>query len=382
MSTGSAPQRSDPRAGFDAFGHLHSARTRRRSVKALPAVARSALALARRSSPRVFWLVIGGQIAAAVLLGLQVVLGKLSIEAVLDQAGGGSLGAALAPLIALAVVSAIAGLLGSSQAMLQRLLGEKVQRESWSAILGITTSVGLASFDDPEFFDDLQRVKVNALVRPMTMATGLVQVAGGIFSVIGLAISLLVIAPLLLPILLIGGAPLFLITRRSSRMEFDFTMGQTPSFRMRTYLERVLTEREEAKEVRAFELGAPLESRWADNYRRYFDDLDRHVRRRISLAAGGALVTAVVTSAALGLLVYLIVEDRLSLSTAAAAVIAVRLFAGRVQQLFTGIGQLLESSLFLQDLDRFLARAPARDNGEVPPRRSPRRRSRRSRGAT
>ena len=46
--------------------------------------------------------------------------------------------------------------------MLQRLLGEKVQRESWSAILGITTSVGLASFDDPEFFDDLQRVKVNA----------------------------------------------------------------------------------------------------------------------------------------------------------------------------------------------------------------------------
>jgi ATP-binding cassette, subfamily B, bacterial len=69
----------------------------------------------------------------------------------------------------------------------------------------------------------------------------------------------------------------------------------------------------------------------------------------------------VVTTAAFALLVSFVLSDRMSLADAGAAVLAIRLLGTRIEYIFRGVTALFESSLFLEDLHRFLARAPAQD---------------------
>jgi ATP-binding cassette subfamily B protein len=344
---------------FDGFRYALSARARPRSVRALPRLAGSALGLAWRASPRLLVLVASLQFLAALLLGAQVLLSRLVIQTVLDQSeSGGPVGPILLPLIGLALTGAMASLLGSGLGQLQRLLAERVQRLSLDSILDVTTQVDLLDFERPEFFDDLQRVKVNAVTRPLTMITGIVQAAGGVITIAGLCLAVALTAPIILPVLPLIGIPLAWLSRRSGQAEFRFIWRTTAERRRRVYFESLLSDRDEAKEIRAFGLAGLLHDRWQDNYDAYLEELEKHVRYRVRLAVLGAFVAAIATAAALGLLAYLIVEGRIELAAAGAAVIAVRLLSTQVQQLFGGIGNLFESGLFLRDLEQFLARAP------------------------
>jgi ATP-binding cassette, subfamily B, bacterial len=360
---------ADPGRRFDAYQYFYAGRTGQRSLGALRDLLRSALALTRRASSRLLAAVVVAQLVAALLLAVQVLLAKASLEAIFEHARpGGDFAAVMRPLVALAVAAAAAGLLTGAQTHLQRLLGEKVQQVSWEGIFAVTTTVDLAEFESPGFFDDLQRVRVNALARPLTLVTGLVQVIGGTLAVLGLAISLLVIEPLLVPVLVLAGAPLWWLSRRAGRAEFRFAMRTTSQRRLRTYLEDALSGRDVAKEIRAFDLAGTLLARWRRSSDEYLADLDGHVRQRLRLSAAGALVTAAATAASLAVLIWLVFEGRVDLAAAGAALVAIRLLGGRIQQTFGGIGGLFESSLFMRDLEAFLRRAPgATAAGEARP---------------
>ncbi len=352
-------ERDQAHPGFDPLDLFRAGREQPRSLRRLPSLCLTAVRIARSASPRLFVALIALSVVAAAVLGLQVLLGKAAIAGVLDQERTDrNLAAALPAVVGLVAASALGGVASAAQAQCQRLLSEQVEMTMWSSILDVTTSVGLEVFESPRFFDHLQRVRTNALTQPAAMTQGLAGLIGGVLAVVGLAVGLLAIEPVLVPILLAGGGPLWLITRRSGRLEFDFAIAQTPIARLRFYLAEVMYGRDEAKEIRAFELGATLKGRWQQAYSSFLRDLARHVRRRLMLAVVGALVTVGVTTLAVAVLLYSIFEGDLPLASAGAALIAVRLLAGRFQQLFTGIGSIFEAGLFLSDFESFLARRP------------------------
>jgi ATP-binding cassette, subfamily B, bacterial len=345
---------------FDRQEYFLSRKRVEKSRRNLMAVTRSAVKLAKDANPRLFYLSAAGQILVALLLGLQVLMGKLALEAIFDaDRTDGSVGDALAPLIGLVAAGALASFVGAFQTQAQRLLGQQVRRDTLDSTLGVTTAVDLETFESPEFFDDLQRVQTNALLQPLTMSTGLMTTLGGILGALGLAIALLAIEPLVVPLLLAAALPLWLVARKTGRLEFDFNVDQTPGERLRFYLVATLIGRDEAKELRAFGLGETLRDRWEKSYEVYLGDLRTHVRRRLLLALGGTFATVVVTVGAFALLVSFVLSDRMSLADAGAAVLAIRLLGTRIEYIFKGVTALFESSLFLEDLHRFLARAPA-----------------------
>jgi ATP-binding cassette subfamily B protein len=351
--------------------HYLASRTGPKSLRRLPPIARAATRMARQANPRVYYACSAAQWVIALLLGVQVLLGKLALEAILDaDQTGGSVADALPPLIGLVAANAISSVATAMQTQGQRLLGEYVQRLTLDEIFGVTTSVDLETFESPDFFDDLQRVQSTALTRPLTMTSALVQTFGGLLAVVGLSIALALIEPILIPVLLLSALPLWLISRRTGALEFQFNVDQTPSLRLRYYLVSILTGRDEAKELRAFELGAPLRERWDRVHTSYIDALRTHVARRLKLSLAGALATIVVTSAAFALLISFVLDDRVDLASAGAAVLAIRLLGTQVERTFAGITNLFESSLFLQDMNHFLARRPpdgpaAGDPGDV-----------------
>ena len=346
-------------AAFDPLAYLQSAVTQPKSMRGFVGLTLRALAMARRASPRVFWINLSLSFLSAGLLVVQVLIGKLILSELFNAGHSPSLGTLLPLVVALAAATAVSGLATSSQQQLQRLLGEEVQHLTWAGIIGVTTRVRLATFEDPGFFDALQRVKTNAVLRPLTLSQGLVQVVSGLLGVAGLTVALVVIQPLLVAVLLAGSLPLWLISRKTGRVEFHFRAGQTTRLRLNEYLINMLSGRDESKEIRAFALGPVLQRRWADNYSGYLADYRNHIRRRLALGGLNALVTTAATSAALGVLVWLIVDGHISVASGGAALLAVRLMGGNLQQVFYGVGELFESALFLRDYDEFLAREPA-----------------------
>ena len=67
------------RKPFDRQEYFLSRKRVEKSPRNLMAVTRSAVGLAKDASPRLFWLCAAGQILVAVLLGVQVLMGKLAL---------------------------------------------------------------------------------------------------------------------------------------------------------------------------------------------------------------------------------------------------------------------------------------------------------------
>lgn len=302
----------------------------------------------------------GLQIVAALLTGAQVLLGRATLGALLRSGQGRhGLGPAAAPLIGLLVVTAVTVVAAAGRTQLQRLLGEVVQRRVWAGLLDVAESVELTEFERPDFFERLQRVRLNALQRPLAMTQGFVTVVGGLASSAVLVGTVTAISPLLLPLLVMALIPLFFAQRVRSRREFRFIVDQTTASRERWYLQSTIIDRDAAKELRAFSLAPVLRNRYERSYDSYLADLRRLLRRQGVLGLAGGAASGVFAALTVVVLVLLLRNGKLSLASAGAAVVTVQLLFGRLQQLATGAGAVYESTLFLNDLDEFLAAAPA-----------------------
>jgi ATP-binding cassette subfamily B protein len=340
------------------------AQDQRKSVGRLTRLLARSLSMVWQSARRPFVALVGLQILNAIALVFQVIAIELALAAVLNiSASGGVSWSLVKPVLLLAGVTALTAVIASVQVGLGRYAGELVAAVMWQRVLHVATRVDLRKFESTRFYDRLQRVQASALTRPYQITYGLVATVGAAAASIGLLVAIMLIHPALLPLLLIGGVPVLITSRRQSQLEFDFLAQQTQSMRLRTYLTWVQTGRDEAKEVRAFGLARNFGQRLNNLDADYLRDLAQHLLRRSKLGALGTLGSAVLLALTLLLLVWLISTGRLSIAEAAAALVAIRLVAGQVQQGFTGVQAVFESGLFIDDLDGFLTLAPAAEGG-------------------
>ena len=334
---------------------LHvAARAQHKSLGRLTRLVRSSVALVWTAGPRASSALVALQVVSAVALGLQVIAVQQVLSAVLAAEGGAGFDQAVGPVLLLAGLTALTAVTGALQGQLQRVLGELVARTTWRRVLRVATGVDLRHFESPDFYDHLNRVQTNAVTRPYQVTQGLLATGGSAVAGVGLALALASVSPVLLVLVLVGGVPLLLTSRRESRLEFDFAVAQTPALRQRAYLTLLQTGRDEAKEVRAFGLHEWLRGRYDAVYDRYLTDLRRHAVRRTVLSLVGQLGSAAVLVGTLLFLLWLISRGAVDVAGAGAAIIAIRMLAGQVHSLFRGIQVIFESGLFLDDLDTFL----------------------------
>ncbi|GAB3254584.1 ABC transporter ATP-binding protein [Nocardioides dilutus] len=349
-----------------------AARSESKSLGRLWRLVRSSLALVWGSWRRLLVALVAVQVVTAVALAAQVITVQRVLSAILDAQGDNVMDAVLGPVVALALLSAVTALSSAVQGHLQRLLGESVARTMWGQVLGVATGVGLRYFESPEFYNRLNRVQTNAVLRPYQVTQGLLSMGGALAASIGLGVTLFAISPALLPLVVIAGVPLLITSSRESRLEFDFSVRQTPAVRLRGYFTLLQTGRDEAKEVRAFGLAGWLATRFDALYATYLQDLRAHVLRRGLLSLVGQLGSAVVLGGTLIALVALIDRGEIGVAGAGAAIVAIRLLATQVQALFRGAQSIFESGLFLDDLRQFIAlgeSAVDEDEGSEPPER-------------
>jgi len=340
------------------------AQDQQKSVGRLTRLMARSLSMVWQSARTPFLALIGLQLLNAIALALQVVAVQMALTAVFSLTGStGDLWPLVQPVLLLAGLTAATAVIASIQVGLGRYAGELVVAVMWKRVLRVATRVDLRKFESGRFYDRLQRVQANAVTRPYQITYGLLATMGALAASAGLVIAIVLVHPALLPLLLVGGVPVLLTSRRQSQLEFDFLARQTQSMRLRTYLTWVQTGRDEAKEVRAFGLARNFGQRLNTLYADYLRDLAQHVSHRSKLGAAGSLGSAALLALTLFLLAWLISTSRLSIAEAGAALVAIRLLAGQVQSGFTGAQAIFESGQFIDDLDGFLTLAPAAEGG-------------------
>lgn len=289
----------------------------------------------------------------------QVLVVQALLAALIAVEAGTAATPLVAPLVALAVVTAFLSVSAAWVEGQQRLLGELTARAVWSRVLAVASRVGLASFETPSFYDHLQRVQMQAVGRPFVVVQSVIGLIGGVAGLVAAVVALFIIEPWLLPLVLVGAVPGLLAARAASRMEFSFAVEQTPRIRLRDYYARTLTGRNEAQEVRANELSATLSDRYREVNSHFLARLRVYLRRRSIVFSLGGLGGAVALVASAVVVIVFLTRGRLSVSEAGAAVLAARLLSQQVGSAISSAQAIAESQLFLDDLESFVARAPA-----------------------
>jgi ATP-binding cassette subfamily B protein len=132
----------------------------------------------------------------------------------------------------------------------------------------------------------------------------------------------------------------------------------TPRDRERDYLMGLLTARDVAKEVRAFDLADYLRSRYDRLFAERIAELRRVARQQLWVYVAANLAAGAILAATLLLLAWLTVRGSVSLSGAGVAVAAVAIAGERLTVAGYSMGALGEASLYIQDYLAFVGMLP------------------------
>jgi ATP-binding cassette subfamily B protein len=341
----------------DQYAHVFLPRAQR--LRKLPLLVGRALRLvwsAGRSELIVTTLL---QLLQGVGVTAQLLVGKAVLDSLLGAGGTADGFSGVTPRFALLVaITVLLSFANAVQVEQSRVLGELVARAAHDRVLDVAGAIDLEAFESPSFFDRLQRAQVGGLTRPLQMVNGLGNLTTSVVTLLGIAVALVALQPVLLPFIVLGYVPLWYASTRNSKALFEFVLGMTEDDRQRAYLQRVLSGRDEAKEVRAFGLAPLLRGRYERLYDERLANLRGVARKRMLRSLAAAAGTSGLTVASLGLLAYFYVEGRMSLSALGAAVAGLLQLSGRLRGVADGAGALYESALFVDDYESFCALAP------------------------
>jgi ATP-binding cassette subfamily B protein len=341
---------------------------RRSQLKRLPQVVLAAFGLVARASRRELIVMTALQFVIGGVLAAQLLIARSALNDLTLLSRGLAKPSDLLPeflgLVATTIVSGTCAALTQHQ---QRLLTELVFQHTLGRIVATATKVDLESFEDPVFFDQLQRASTSGMQRPIQMVTSVTTLLTALLTSLGLAVALVAIEPLLVPLAALGAVPLLLATLHNSRKSYAFEYSMTPEARERAYLFDLLTERDSAKEVRVFRAAGFLRSRYDALTAERIHRLRQFLRTRLGVSLAGTAASAIAAAIVLGSLVYLLDSHRIGVASAVTAGVGLQILAGRLSMITGSVGMLVETSMFLDDYRSFLTLSAASAESDQAP---------------
>ena len=312
--------------------------------------ARLAVGLVHSAAPREMWLTLALTVFGAFLTGAELLIGRELVDLIVD--GSGVAAADLVPwLILLGLALVATALVNAALAELRILLSELVHQRAMDQLLEVTTAVELEAFEDPRFHNRIRLAREHADTYAWQVVWGLVTFMTTVFSAAVVVLVLLSVAPLLVPVALLAFVPIAAVNVRNTRALYRLHYGLAELDRDRTYHERLLTDRLEAREVRAFGLAGWLRGRHDALFAERVDNTRRVVKKRTILALIGSSITAIILVTTLAIVMLMALDERISVADAAVAVVALQQLASRLRSSGAAMESLVEGVTYLRDFE-------------------------------
>jgi ATP-binding cassette subfamily B protein len=238
------------------------------------------------------------------------------------------------------------------------LLADKYTRHVSIRVMNHAASLDLQAYEDPIFYDRLERARVQATDRlVMIQAVGrLIQQA---ITTITLSVSIMFFSPWLMLLLIVGVIPAFLGESHFAFLGYAKNFRQTPVQRQLDYLRVLAGSKEAAKELKLFGLRDFLRERFTRLSNAIYEENISLSRRKL---IAGALLSMIGTMGYYSAYVFVIwrtVAGALSIGTLTFLAGAIQQASSNIQQIFSTLAAIGDQALFLTDLLAFFEMKPA-----------------------
>jgi ATP-binding cassette subfamily B protein len=265
---------------------------------------------------------------------------------------------------ALAIIS---DLLNRGINLMDSLLGDLLSNKSSEQLIRHAATLDLYQFENPKFYDKLEKARRQTTGRTALMTLALSQFQD-VITITFLGAGLVAFNPWLLLILLIAIIPSFLGETHFNQQSYSLSSRWTPERRELDYLRYIGASDEMAKEVKIFDLSDFIADRFKTISNQYFL---ANRKLAFSRAGWGSLLSS------LGTMAYYIAYVVVLLQTVKGAITVGTLtfLAGsfeRMRNMLQGImsrfSRIAEQALYLKDwFDFFEIQPEIRSNPDSPP---------------
>lgn len=262
--------------------------------------------------------------------------------------------------LALAVLS---DLLSRGISLLDGLLGDLFANSTSVKLIRHAAELDLYQFEDPDFYDKLERARRQTTGRTILMSQVLSQ-AQDLITIISLGAGLVAFNPWLILLLILAVIPAFIGENYFNQRSYSLTRSWTPERRELDYLRYIGASDTTAKEIKIFGLSDFLAKRFEDLSWNYYQ-----ANRKLSInrASWGFVLSALGTLAYYGAYVFILLQTVGGLITVGTLTFlsgAFNRMQSQLQGMMSRFSNIAGQALYLQDLFDFLEIRPLIRNSE------------------
>ena len=285
-------------------------------------------------------------------------VGKLILDAVIAaKAGHGSV-TQIWRYLALELLIVLSGqILARASSLVESLLGDLFSNAMSVELMEHAAKLDLAQFEDPDFYDHLERARRQTVGRIALLSLLLSMGQDGL-TLVTLAAALIAYNPWLLLLLALAVIPSFLGETHFASLGYSLLFRWTPERRQLDYLRYVGASDKTAKEVQMFDLAPWLTERYRVLAQRFYEE-----NRSLSLRRGivGALLSILGTVGYYGAYIVILLRAvRGDITIGTLTFLAASFGRGRdvIQGTLLNASSVFEQALYLRDLFVFLDMQP------------------------
>jgi len=237
------------------------------------------------------------------------------------------------------------------------LLADKYTRHVSIAVMDHAAALDLLAYEDPVFYDRLERARVQATDR-LAMIQAIGRLVQQVITTLTLSISIMFFSPWLMLLLIGGVVPAFLGESHFAFLGYAKNFRQTPIRRQLDYLRILGGSKEAAKELKLFGLRNFLRERFTRLSDQIYEENVQLSRRKL---VAGSLLSMVGTMGYYSAYVFVIwrtVHGAMTIGTLTFLAGAIQQASSNIQQIFSTLAGIADQALFLTDLLAFFAMEP------------------------
>ena len=283
---------------------------------------------------------------------------KLIIDFVQASLGAPPDWGRLTQLVALELAIVIGGeILARASVLVESLLGDLFSNRISVRLMEHAATLDLAQFEDPEFYDHLERARRQTVGR-IGLLTQLLGMGQSTLTLLTLGSALLAYSPWLLLLLLVAIVPAFVGETHFASLGYSLLYRWTPERRQLDYLRFVGASDRTAKEVQMFGLAGWLTDRYRVLSDRFYLENRALSIRRATVSTVLSVLGALGYYAAYAIILVRAVEGAITIGTLTFLAASFSRSRDLIQGLLLGAGDIYEQSLYLRDLFAFFEVRP------------------------
>ncbi|MGB9236963.1 MAG: ABC transporter ATP-binding protein [Terriglobales bacterium] len=249
------------------------------------------------------------------------------------------------------------GILGRVIDYFDALLAGKYTHHVSVRVMEHAASLDLMAYEDPVFYDRLERARVQATDR-LLMIQAMGRLVQQVVTTITLSVSIMVFSPWLLLLLIVGVIPAFVGETHFAFLGYAKNFRQTPVRRQLDYLRILGGSKEAAKELKLFGLRDFLTARFKGLSNQVYEEDIALARRKVM---AGSFLSAIGTAGYYSAYVFAVwktVTGVFTFGTLTLLANAIREASSNLQQTFSTLSTIADQALFLTDLIAFFEMRP------------------------